>query len=360
MNIMSTHYQNVLKKQIESTKGEKITDGQLAILENLKYVAEKIEKDGEEKLFLSSKVKQMIFHMICPNGRIERTKEERKNIWTEVTVSVYEDKDDQYPIGSYTSICLYDSICQPISNNEKIKSAIGLAEGAALTRALTRAGIGLEFFTDFDLEIESNTEAQAQAEQQKQEQEEKLANALTIPTFDNAKIAPVEKSQVEPVEVQDEAPVVELTPEPVIEPQTEKNTSKKVKAEEPVVEAQGEQPAPAEKKPRSRSKKVAEKVEVTSTDETRQMSFVESEKKVEMTLAEAYAQKIVDVNYPDLNGKTLQEIVSMEKQRWIWLYYPKAPLELCPAIELVVADLCEKDEIYKKFVELRPYEKRKG
>ena len=36
MKIMSEHYQQFLKKQIESAKGEKIADGPLAILENSK------------------------------------------------------------------------------------------------------------------------------------------------------------------------------------------------------------------------------------------------------------------------------------------------------------------------------------
>ena len=361
MKIMSEHYQQFLKKQIESAKGEKIADGPLAILENSKYLAEKIKGENEEeKLFLSSKVKQMIFHIICPNGRIERTKEERKNVWTEVTVSVYEDKNDQFPIGSYTSICLYDSICKQVSNNEKIKDAISLAEGAALTRALTRAGIGLEFFTDFDLEVgllningvEQEQEQQAKAEQKK-EQEEKLANALSVPVFEPA---PVEQpATVEPTPAQ---ATVEVKAETEIS-QPEKDVEAEAVTPQEQPQVKEEQPQPAEKKSRGHSK--TKEVE-TKPDTSGQMTIVEAgnvESEESLTLDEAYNVKIEDEKYQNLNGKTLREIAE-EKKRLIWQYYKKAPSKLEKklklAIELVVADLSEKDAEYREFVKSHPVE----
>ena len=359
MKAISINCARILKNEIEKRKGCKIEDGELSILENLHYLTEKVEgPNGEEKTYLPTKVKQMVFHMLCPNGRISKEEVIKKNVWTEVTMSVYEDKNDEFPIGTYTSIRIYESVYLPISGNEKIKKAIEMATGAALSRAFTRMGIGLEFFTDFEFDEEVDLNMENQQASMEAQQQELLESALTVPEFTS-------EGTLEENGPTREAEVVETT---------EKAEEEKVQ-EEPVVEAnlpETEEPVQPPKKRGGRKKQeVVETktetktaveapaiMEVSSvevlpeTEDAQQISFIEDEEpeNTSMTLEEAFATKTGFGNFEDT---TLGEMVKLGKERLIWKILSRTTDErIKKAIELVVKDLRKKDKEFDDYVKM--------
>lgn len=324
-NYLAKHYEQLLKKNIEDKKGEKIGEGILPILENLYVLAEKIDGgNGETKMFLKTQVKQMLFFILYPTGRISAPSYIIKDAWTEVTMSVFADKDDVNPIGTYTSIGIYDNILQQVSKLEKIKCSIEMATGAALSRALTRAGIGLEFFSDLELEELVMLSSTSSEEKTEEQTENNLDNALKTPTFQTPESMPT--TTPEPTPEQEPVSTSESSPAPV------------ETAEQTVSEHNENVSQPPVKKGRKKK-----------SEDTQQLSFVKETSVPEMTLEEAYQTKADIAPYI---GKTLQEMVEMNKQHQIWMLQFKTPNEAVKkAIAIVVNDLCEKDESFKQYVE---------
>lgn len=361
MEIMSIHCEKLLRKEIESRKGKKIEEGVLSILENLHYLTEKVEgPNGEEKSYLPTKVKQMVFHVVCPNGRISKAEVVIKNVWAEVTMSVYEDKNDEIPIGTYTSIGIYESVYLPISSNEKMKKAIEMAKGAALSRAFTRMGIGLEFFTDFEFDETVDLSMENQQSSIELQQQEQLEASLTVPEFVSEELAkengPAE--DVSAVETTEEIKEKEASEEPV-----EKTEVKLPETEEPI--------QPSKKRGGRKKKEVVETktetetaveapaiMEVSSvevlpeTEDAQQISFIEDEEpeNTSMTLEEAFATKTGFGNFEDT---TLGEMVKLGKERLIWKILSRTTDErIKTAIELVVKELRKKDKEFDDYVKM--------
>lgn len=342
-NILSVHYERKLRSYIEEKKGERIDSGVLPILENLVYLAEKTtDLNGESKMFLKTHVKQMLFWVLFPTGRISEPKEIRKDAWTEITMSVYADKNDPNPIGVYTSIGIYDNICDSISGLEKIKKTVEMTTGAALSRALTRAGIGLEFFSDMEEEmytIKTSVEEPKAEEVMAQKLEQTLMAAPVV----------YEEKPVETKEAIQNTPEKEQVKEIQMQEETENQTESAPENSEPVKRGRKkkEQPEPV----------AIEQPEKVNTENTEMQQYefpsIESSESEDVTSLEDAYNTVFDVD--PHSGKTIKEILDgMEShKKYRILYFAKRTKSetVKKAIDMVAKDLCEKDEEFRAYVE---------
>lgn len=209
MNVLQEHYQELLKAKVEAS-GRTCADFK-DVLNNLDALAKEQIKYGDEKtMWLDLSTKKMIARAIDPNCRIEIPANEIIRYKDTLAVTAYFYwSDSEHYVGRGFSRKSLTNLVSGDYDASKIETEFeALVMGAAATRALTDAGIGLEFYADGFEELFEQLEEKEAEEILDRKQEEMDKTIPEVPS-QNEKKANARKRAAKKVE-----------PAPATEPET--------------------------------------------------------------------------------------------------------------------------------------------
>ena len=148
--ILRSHYVNLLCKMINEKGADRKTEARTIedIFDNLPLLATKIMTFGEESMYLSLNVKKMIAKAMDPEVRIVYAVTERTKTELAVEAFLYWGGESEYTGYGYCKKSLESLVNDSYSAGKVETNFEALVKGAAASRALTDAGIGLEFYCD--------------------------------------------------------------------------------------------------------------------------------------------------------------------------------------------------------------------
>lgn len=241
--IIRKSYENELMKMINQKDGQKIAKPE-EIWDNIHRLASEGQSFGEKFYYLSLTVKKMLAFIADPGYRIEYSTVNTESTSTVEARFYWSGQETPAGIGftkrHISQIFRNDSI----TNEERLTYLESCARGMAASRAITDAGIGLQFYADsFDSkfeEMERDEAAEAQTRGKAQENaaattpgtvpeipslEEKKTSRLKAAAAKaeaSAKKADTEKN--EPVNTQPEVPTASPTEETTPVPKEDATT----------------------------------------------------------------------------------------------------------------------------------------
>lgn len=184
-NVIKTTYENELINLINSREGKQISSPD-EIWTNIHRLASEGTAYGQPFRFLSLNIKKMLAYIADPRYRIEYRVENTEETSTVEALFYWSGENDPAGTG-----LVKRNICQIFRNDsltaEERKSYLeATARGMAASRAITDAGIGLQFYSDlFDQEFEK-MEALEASMKNKTENDNNLP---VIPTQEEKKAA---------------------------------------------------------------------------------------------------------------------------------------------------------------------------
>lgn len=292
--ILRNHYINLLSMKINAKGGRAEKPSAEAVFANIQLLAKEQVQFGDEKTYwLDINTKKMLARIIDPDVRLEYNVVERTKTDLAIEARLYW-SDSETPAGIGF---VKRSLSQMVTNDknaEQIEVEFeALVRGAAATRALTDAGIGLEFYSDgFDTLFNQleGTEAEQQLERQLQGKKEQFDKAVPpIPSAEELKAGKI-KGKADKKTKEKEA-------EKTVDPKTEPTT-----------------PLPEETAIKEESNPTP--VEDVSTHESDDTTTSQAETSVGMTVDEAKMQ-IADIgNYA---GQPLGLIFEANPRNLVWL-----------------------------------------
>lgn len=146
--LLQQHYEKILMDIAGVNTPEQI-------FENLDAFSKSVSKFGEEQKYIPLQIKKMLAFILDPEYRIEY-KVNKTDRWCEVEAFVYWSGSD-VPSGTGFKKLYVDQVRRNdmISVEERESGLEATVRGAAASRALTDAGIGMEFYGDlFDTDID--------------------------------------------------------------------------------------------------------------------------------------------------------------------------------------------------------------
>ena len=221
-SIISEHYKNVLTERVKNAgcSCENLED----VLKNVRVLAKEQTKYGDEKTFwLDLSTKKMIAKAIDPDCRIEIPFNEihRNKDTLMVTAYFYWGDSEHYAGRGFARRSLSDIVSRENADSitaSKIETEFeALVMGAAITRAYTDAGIGLELYADGFEELFSLVEEQ-EAEDILDRKKEQFDKAVPdVPSHEEKKKR-TKKAEEKTVQTKAVEPVM---PKPVTEQEFE-------------------------------------------------------------------------------------------------------------------------------------------
>lgn len=201
-NTLSKHIEEMLKKKIVAS-GRDVRNAE-DILENLDALAtEKISFGDEKTMWLDLTTKKMVAKMLDPNCRVEVPANEiiRYKDTLAVTAYFYWSDSDTFAGRGFARRSLESLIsCQADAKRIEIEFE-ALVMGAAITRAYTDAGIGIEFYADGFDELFAQVE-ENDAEALLERKHEAVSNEIpVVPSIAEKKAKKTTKKVTEESEV---------------------------------------------------------------------------------------------------------------------------------------------------------------
>lgn len=153
-NVIKTTYENELIKLINSKEGNQISSPD-EIWSNIHRLASEGTNYGEPFRYLSLNVKKMLAYIADPRYRIEYRVENVEETSTVEALFYWSGETEPVGVGFARR-----NICQIFRNDsltaeERMSYVEAAARGMAASRAITDAGIGLQFYSDlFDQKFE--------------------------------------------------------------------------------------------------------------------------------------------------------------------------------------------------------------
>lgn len=153
-NVIKTTYENELIKLINSKEGNQISSPD-EIWSNIHRLASEGTNYGEPFRYLSLNVKKMLAYIADPRYRIEYRVENVEETSTVEALFYWSGETEPAGVGFARR-----NICQIFRNDsltaeERMSYVEAAARGMAASRAITDAGIGLQFYSDlFDQKFE--------------------------------------------------------------------------------------------------------------------------------------------------------------------------------------------------------------
>lgn len=153
-NVIKTSYENELIKLINSKEGNQISSPD-EIWSNIHRLASEGTNYGEPFRYLSLNVKKMLAYIADPRYRIEYRVENAEETSTVEALFYWSGETEPAGVGFARR-----NICQIFRNDsltaeERMSYLESAARGMAASRAITDAGIGLQFYSDlFDQKFE--------------------------------------------------------------------------------------------------------------------------------------------------------------------------------------------------------------
>jgi len=186
--LLRNHYISLLCKKIKAEKSNITCETAEDIFKYLQYLAkEKVEYGDEKTSWLDITTKKMLAKIIDPDCRLEYTVVERTKTELAIEAKLYW-SDSEHPAGiGYVKRSLTQLV-----TNENTASQIeiefeALVRGAAATRALTDAGIGLAFYGDgFDSLFEEIEEQEVDRRLERKAEESKAQFNKAVPDIPSA------------------------------------------------------------------------------------------------------------------------------------------------------------------------------
>ncbi|MCR5723435.1 MAG: hypothetical protein K6G72_13970 [Lachnospiraceae bacterium] len=309
-SIISEHYKNVLTERVKNAGCP--CDNFDDVLKNVRVLAKEQTKYGDEKAFwLDLSTKKMIAKAIDPDCRIEIPFNEihRNKDTLMVTAYFYWGDSEHYAGRGFARRSLTDIVSRENADAitaSKIETEFeALVMGAAITRAYTDAGIGLELYADGFEELFSLVEEQ-EAEDILDRKKEQFDKAVPdVPSHEEKKKR-TRKAAEKPAPVTTSEPETP-TPTPVVEQKFE------------------QEELPFGKEP---VETVSEEVEAPTTSETPTATLAEEPSAI--SLEEAY-ETVADTGV--FEGQKLSAIYRSRPINLIWLVNAEAKCkDACLAI----------------------------
>ena len=125
---------------------------EMFILNNLNYLVKSVSRYGEQKCYLPIDIKKMLALILAPDSRMDHVVEKGfdsdNTPWVKARASFYWNSESVQPDGIGEVIFRPHNIRQNdfLSEKERIELMEPTAIGAAKSRAITDAGIGLQFY----------------------------------------------------------------------------------------------------------------------------------------------------------------------------------------------------------------------
>lgn len=184
--VLSIHYTNLLCEML-AKKGKDVRTID-EVFSNLSLLATKVKSFGDEEArFLPLSVKRMLAKALDPESRIVYNVSEHTKTELAVEAFFFWGHDSEYSGYGYSKKSLESLVLNSSSASEEELNFEALVKGAAASRALTDAGIGLEFFCDeFDALVTSMEENEAietairKEEKERESFNEKVPNVPSI------------------------------------------------------------------------------------------------------------------------------------------------------------------------------------
>lgn len=214
-NIIRKSYENELLMLISENGGK--CDTPEEIWNNLQYLTKPVTKFGETLYYLPLQIKKMLAYIADPDYRIEYKVEKSENICTVEAFFYWGDRD--IPAGSSFVKRFVSQIYPDNSMTAEGRESVFevTVRGLAASRAITDAGIGLQFYGDcFDMSPDKQEEAET-AELERQKAEGKVPD---IPSNNDKKVASAAKGKKTDVS----KPVPEIAPETAVNETVEEKT----------------------------------------------------------------------------------------------------------------------------------------
>lgn len=184
--IIRKSYEKELMNMINQKEGTKITKPE-EIWDNIHRLASEGQSFGEKVYFLSLNVKKMLAFIVDPGFHIEYSTVNTENTSTVEARLYWSGQDTPAGIGftkrHLSQIFRNDSI----TTEERLTYLESCARGMAATRAITDAGIGLQFYADsFDSKFEQMEKDEAAVSQMRGEARNTVPE---IPSLEEKKAA---------------------------------------------------------------------------------------------------------------------------------------------------------------------------
>lgn len=213
--VLKNHYTNLLCRMIneKGANARTIED----IFDNLPLLAKKVMHFGEETMYLDLNMKKMLAKALDPEVRIMyRVTENNKNMLA-VEAFLYWGNESNYSGYGFSKKNLESLVTSQADAALKEASFEALVKGAAASRALTDAGIGLEFYCDEmdDLlsEMES-MEVEERIERKEEKEKESFERKVPqVPSNEERKKKRIAESKKEPKSEKPETTLKEEVPE---------------------------------------------------------------------------------------------------------------------------------------------------
>lgn len=145
-HVLSNHYITLLCKMI-SEKGVNAKNLE-DIFDNLPLLATKVMHYGEESMYLNLNMKKMLAKALDPGMRITFKVVERTKTDIAVEAFLYWSDETNYAGYGFAKRSLETLVTNDYEAKKLEASFEALVKGSAASRALTDAGIGLEFYCD--------------------------------------------------------------------------------------------------------------------------------------------------------------------------------------------------------------------
>lgn len=324
--IISKHYMNYLGEMIKAKSQDKTAlSTEEEIFDKMYLLAEEKVSFGDEKVrWLPLNTKKMVAKMIDASCFVNYDVKRNGNIVTcEAKFYWSDDKDHPAGIGFVAR-----DITQRIASDADARMAEteieALVRGAAASRALTDAGIGIEFYSDsFDTLFSSVEEAEAEevAQRKQNAKAEEIKKLVPeVPTKEELKKKARAAKQTKATTVQESQP--EATEAPAAAP----------------VEATASAPETAEQE------NTPEEKSDTSTDEApvseaNQVTAPAATGEITVDLA-----KLVVATKGNYTGQPLGTIQSARSNALVWYAQNDTP-EVCEAAKVIIYDMGDQDLI---------------
>lgn len=245
--IISNHYKNLLAEMIKAKTAEKtVVKTEAEVFDNIHLLAEEKVSFGDEKVrWLALNTKKMIARMLDASCFVNYEVKRSGNI-VSCEARFYWSDDKEHPAGiGFVARDVTKRIASDADASMAETEIEALVRGAAASRALTDAGIGIEFYSDsFDTLFSSVEEAEAEeVVQRKQTAKAEEVKRLVpeVPTREEIKkkarasAAAKESKPVQPATEEPKVSAVPVTAEAAPAKEPEKPEVPVVPAKEPVV-----------------------------------------------------------------------------------------------------------------------------
>lgn len=178
--VLRNHYTNLLCRMIneKGANARTIED----VFDNLPLLAKKVMHYGEETMYLDLNMKKMLAKALDPEVRIMYRVTERSKNELGVEAFLYWGNDSNYSGYGFSKKNLELIVTSQSDAMLKETNFEALVKGAAASRALTDAGIGLEFFCDEMDDLLSEMESMEVEERiERKEEKEKESFEKKVP-----------------------------------------------------------------------------------------------------------------------------------------------------------------------------------